>query len=291
VKGRKGYWIYILLIIAGILLILETFSAYGYSSDWNLGVLLPGMIGAALIVIALRPLLFHAFFGPISQAEGAMGSRTGAAGAGFKNSLLYRITKPLSRRLRTVLTVVLILCLLVFMIVEALIIMDPYLHRSELAGDVDYLIVLGAGIWPDGSPTLSLRYRLDEAIAYYNSHGPLRIIVSGGQGANEPYPEALAMSRYLQDRGIPLEDILVEDRSTSTMENFKFSRQLMGDWIREPIRIVFITNDFHVLRSRILASRNGFEAYAIAAPTPNVVLINSYLREFFAFVKSMLVDY
>jgi uncharacterized SAM-binding protein YcdF (DUF218 family) len=290
-KGRNRNWIYILLIVAGGLLILETFSAYSYSSDWNLGVLLPGMIGAALIVIALRPLLFYVIYCRGSQATGNRGPVAVVTSAGNKRSLLYHITKPLDRRIRIILTVVLTLCLLIFIIVEALIIMDPYLHRSELAGEVDYLIVLGAGIWPDGRPTLALSYRLDEAIAYYNSHGPLRIIVSGGQGANEPFAEALAMSLYLQDRGIPIEDILVEDRSTSTMENFKFSRQLIGEAVPEPIRIVFITNDFHVLRSRILAKRNGFEAYAIPAPTPYVVLINSYLREFFAFVKSMLVDY
>ena len=56
-------------------------------------------------------------------------------------------------------------------------------------------------------------------------------------------------------------------------------------------KIVFVTNDFHVLRARILARRFGFEAYAIPAPTPRVIMLNSYLREFFAFVKSMAVDY
>jgi uncharacterized SAM-binding protein YcdF (DUF218 family) len=56
-------------------------------------------------------------------------------------------------------------------------------------------------------------------------------------------------------------------------------------------KIIFVTSDFHIFRARILARRFGFDAYAIAAPTPRVILLNSYLREFFAFIKSMLVDY
>lgn len=273
-EKKKGIWKFGLLIFMGVLLILESFSAYRYSSDLNLGVLLPGMIGAGMILLGIRPLLFHAFY----------------KGANPKG-LLYYLVKPVGKGFRTFLMIILIISLLGFVIIEGLIILDPMLHSYERAGKVDYLIVLGAGIWPDGRPTLALTYRLDEAIHYYQDKGPLKIIVSGGQGVNEPFSEAQAMADYLMERGVPASDILIEDRSTSTMENFKFSRELLGKDVPKPTRIIFITNDFHVLRSRILAERNGFEAYAIPAPTPAVVLLNCYLREFFAFVKSMIVDY
>lgn len=274
-ESGKGLWKPMILFIAAGLLILESFSAYRFSSDWNLGVLLPGLIGAGLILLGLRPLLYHILFARSVNPHG----------------MLYLLCKPLGRRLKAFLVFCLVLFLLFFTVVEVLIITDPYLHRSELAGDVDYLVVLGAGIWPDGRPTLALANRLDAAVDYYREKGPLKIIVSGGKGQNEPYPEGRAMAEYLIEKGIPLPDILVEDRSTSTMENFKFTRQLLGEDVPKPTRIVFITNDFHVLRSRILAKRNGFEAYALPAPTPAVILLNSYLREFFAFVKSMMMDY
>jgi uncharacterized SAM-binding protein YcdF (DUF218 family) len=99
------------------------------------------------------------------------------------------------------------------------------------------------------------------------------------------------MEEYLIKHGVPKEQIIQEDKSTSTRENFEFSRRLMNVPDDETMKIVFITNDFHVFRSRILAKRFGFEGYAISAPTPRVILVNSYLREFFAFVKSMVVDY
>lgn len=250
----------VLLLIAGFLLCLNTLSAYRYSTDWNLGVVLPSLLGLGCFAWSLK---------------------------------LFLLKEPLikSRRIRTAVIAVFIVCSLFFVTVEALIIADPYTHRSELAGTVDTLIVLGCGIWPDGSPTLSLSLRLDRAIEYYKENPHVNIIVSGGQGPTEPFPEAQAMESYLLDRGIPKEKIIIEDKSTSTRENFEFSRKLISQPAGKPVKIVFTTNDYHVLRSRILASRFGFEAYALPAPTPSVVLFNSYLREFFAFVKSMLVDY
>lgn len=250
----------ILFTVLGAFLILDSVFAWYYVRNVNLGIVLPGLIGLALIAVALKWTFVE---GPV-----------------IKNRLL-----------RMFMRVLLITCLAVFVLVEALIIVDPVLHRADRAGKVDHLMVLGCGIWPDGTPTLSLINRLDKAIAYYRDNPHVTIIVSGGQGPDEPMPEAEAMAKYLLDAGIPESAIVKETRSTSTMENFKYSRALIGPDSGEPVRLVFVTSDFHVLRARILAKRNGFEAFAIPAPTPSIIVLNSYLREFFAFVKSMLVDY
>ncbi len=248
------------LTLIGILLCYNTISAHNYSNDWNLGVVLPAIIGVGCFVIAIM----------LMSVKGYL----------FKN-----------KKLRRFIIVSVILCSLVFITIEALIIADPYTHGTDEAGKVDTVIVLGCGIWPDGRPTLALILRLDKAIEYYKENSHVNIIVTGGQGPNEPYAEALAMKEYLLNSGIPEEKIIVEDKSTSTRENFEYSRRLMNIPDDKTEKIIFITNDFHIFRSRILAKRFGFEAYAIAAPTPRVILLNSYLREFFAFIKSMLVDY
>ncbi|MGI6084440.1 MAG: YdcF family protein [Acetivibrionales bacterium] len=256
--GRRFFAV--LLIISGILLCMNTVLAYNYSNDWNFGVVMPAVIG----------ICFFAYSVALLRTTG---------------------TDIKSKGLRIAVIVVFIICSLVFVIVEALIIADPYTHGRQQAGKVDTVIVLGCGIWPDGSPTLALKLRLEKAIEYYDENPHVNIIVSGGQGPNEPYPESQSMKEYLLSRGIPEGRIIEEDKSTSTRENFEFSRRLMNIQNDEIEKIIFITNDFHVFRARILARRFGFEAYAIAAPTPGVILLNSYLREFFAFVKSMLVDY
>jgi len=256
--GRRFFAAF--LIISGILLFTNTVTAHNYSNDWNFGVILPAVMGFCCFAYSAVLLLTK---GPVIKNKG----------------------------LRTAFVSVIIICALFFMMVEALIIIDPYVHGKQQAGRVDTVIVLGCGIWPDGRPTLALKMRLDKAIEYYEENPHVKIVVTGGQGPNEPYPEALAMEEYLLNHNIPKEKILIEDKSTSTKENFEFSRRIMNLPDDRIEKIVFVTNDFHVLRARILAKRFGFDAYAIPAPTPTVIVFNSYLREFFAFVKSMVVDY
>lgn len=260
-RKQGGRWFFAaFLILSGILLCMNTAFAHNYSNDWNFGVIMPAVIGLCCFVYSVILLRTK---GPIIKNKG----------------------------LRIAFIAVFILCSLFFVTVEALIIADPYTHGKQQAGKVDTVIVLGCGIWPDGRPTLALAMRLDKAIEYYEENPHVNIVVSGGQGPNEPYPEALAMEEYLVNHRVPKEKIYKEDKSTSTRENFEFSRRLMNIPDNRIEKIVFITNDFHVFRARILAHRFGFEAYAIAAPTPRVIILNSYLREFFAFVKSMVVDY
>lgn len=179
-----------------------------------------------------------------------------------------------------------IIFLTIFIIAEGCIILGGS-YTPEPGEQPEYVVVLGAGIKKDGSPTATLEKRLEKCIEYAARYPDTYIVVSGGQGKNEPMPEGQAMARYLQSRGVDQERIIIEDKSTSTMENFKYTKELIG----EQEEIAFITNDFHIFRAKILAGRNNFKAYGYGTPTPAIVLINSYLREFFALIKSLLFDF
>lgn len=67
--------------------------------------------------------------------------------------------------------------------------------------NLDYIIVLGVQVREDG-PSAVPKYRLDAAIDYLNENPNTVCIVSGGQGANEPFSEAKGMAEYLLDKGI-----------------------------------------------------------------------------------------
>lgn len=192
--------------------------------------------------------------------------------------------KPKYKRTLAFLLVVMILQ---FAIIEGLLI---YSGRSDTEVSTDYLIVLGAGINGE-TPSLALHERLLAGLRYLEKYPDTKVVVSGGQGRGEAITEAEAMRRFFVSNGIDEGRILLESRATSTMENFSFSRQLIeqktGRLVSE---ITFVTNSFHVLRSKMLAGRNGFKAYALSCKTPDQVIVQMYFREYLAFFKSLFID-
>src|SRR5699024_6286572 len=96
---------------------------------------------------------------------------------------------------------------------------------------VHYIIILGAGIRSEEVTSL-LKSRLDKALQYQTKQKEkIKFVVSGGQGADEPVAEAFAMRKYLLSQGIPNQQIIYEDQSTTTLENLQFSKKLIEqDW-------------------------------------------------------------
>lgn len=92
--------------------------------------------------------------------------------------------------------------------------------------DENAAIVLGAAVH-GRELSRTLVGRLDVAVGYHKRSPSALIVVSGGQGPQEELPEAVAMRQYLLDHGVPDDHIIVEDRSTSTEENFLNSRELL----------------------------------------------------------------
>ena len=81
------------------------------------------------------------------------------------------------------------------------------------ADNYDAIIVLGAQVTPDGSPSVQLGWRLDAAYEAWQQK-PVPIVVCGAQGGDEPMPEAEAMEAYLLRKGVPQSNIL-KDRTPS----------------------------------------------------------------------------
>lgn len=152
--------------------------------------------------------------------------------------------------------------------------------------NLDYMIVLGAQVHEDG-PSVVLKYRLDAAIDYLNANPDTICIVSGGQGANEPFPEAKGMADYLTEHGIDEERILLEDKSTNTVENIKYSKVLMKQSYDS---VGIVTNNFHVYRAVQIAKVQGLEGVCgIAADSNLLYLPNNMLRECCGILKDWIM--
>lgn len=188
------------------------------------------------------------------------------------------------------LKILLVVGMIIFITVEGMIIMYP----KKSIEKSDYILILGAGIRGENLTT-TLRDRLNTAIKYMNkTNFKGDIIVSGGQGPGESITEAEAMKRYLVKEGINDDKIILEDKSANTFENFKYTKEKLKDLGKDDIsntNIIAITTDFHVLRSNIIAKRNGYENINFYSSNTKWYLIPSmYAREFFAFFKSLVFD-
>lgn len=190
-------------------------------------------------------------------------------------------------KIRITLAAVFLIGIIIFSILEALII---YNASTIDKGKEDYIVILGAGV-RGTKLSMALHDRLLTAVDYANSNPNAKIVVSGGQGPGEDISEAEAMKRFLLSNGIEEDSIIMEDKSTSTYENFKFTKVVLNKMDkRENIKIRIVTNNFHMFRSKMLAERNGFTAYGLPAKLHPLLVPNYYVREVFAFIKSYVFD-
>ena len=92
---------------------------------------------------------------------------------------------------------------------------------------LDYVIVLGAKVKPDGSLSKTLKLRLDKALEYMKENPETMLVLSGAKGDAEPCSEADAMETYLLGQGAEPDHLLKEEQSFSTVENLAYSRVMI----------------------------------------------------------------
>jgi len=160
--------------------------------------------------------------------------------------------------------------------------------RMEPAKNADVVLILGAGLW-GSEPSPALAQRLDTGLAYAQENPDCLVVVSGGQGLDEPCAEASVMAQYLLDRGLAQDRLLAEDKSISTLENFRFSKLLLDERLGTDYSLVFVTTDFHIFRAKLTARHCGLpQAQGLAAPANRLFAPIYYSREYLAMVKTLI---
>jgi uncharacterized SAM-binding protein YcdF (DUF218 family) len=155
----------------------------------------------------------------------------------------------------------------------------------EVPLHADYIIILGARV--EGEiPSLALQYRIDAAANYMKKNKETLAIASGGQGPGEDITEAEAIKRGLLKHGVDGNRIILEDKSTDTVENITFSKKLIPDHLETGL---IVSNDFHLYRAKSIAKDQGLSLQGIPAETPTIAIPKSYLREYLAITKYYLV--
>ena len=161
-----------------------------------------------------------------------------------------------------------------------------YIHTKKPEIPKDFVLILGCGIRKDGTLMPLLKGRADKALEFAKEQEEktgkkITFIPSGGQGPDEIISEAKAISNYLMEQGIPKKQILLEDQSTTTKENFLFSKRIM-DKKKKHYSAIFSTSDYHVFRSGVIANKVGLNADGIGSKTKYYFYTNALIREFIA---------
>ena len=154
--------------------------------------------------------------------------------------------------------------------------------------DVPFVVVLGAQTHGD-RPSRTLRERLDLAAEYLEAHPAARVIVSGGQGADETQTEASVMDAYLRGKGIAAERIVQETEARTTRENLIHAKKLAEEAGISTESVLIITSEYHLSRAKFIARSLGMEPYGIGSTTtPWILKVNYELREAFSYVKALV---
>jgi len=228
-------------LILGVVLVVETLIV-STLSNYNLGVILPAFFGVPLVFLAL---------------------------------VLPRMDKGFLLFLKWLIAACYAVAAVIFLVCGFLMLRAA---REGVRAEADALIVLGAAVHGD-KVTWVLENRLNTALDYLEQHPGAICVVSGGQGPGETVTEASAMKRYMVERGMDAGRIFTEERAENTMDNFAYSKAIIGELLGEDARIAFVTTNFHVYRAGMVAREQGVNAVGIAAQDVWYLRLNNFLRE------------
>lgn len=176
---------------------------------------------------------------------------------------------------KTLITAGVILPVAVFTVKEAV------ASKGNAKGEKDYVLILGHALKNNG-PTEILTLRCQKAAEYLKEHKNTIAIACGGiTGEGQTRSEAEVIKELLTANGIEEERIILEDKSTTTAENFYNAKKLMAESGKTDVAL--LSSSYHLLRARALAKSCGIEAETIAAPTPKNVKAHCFIKEFVAF--------
>lgn len=154
----------------------------------------------------------------------------------------------------------------------------------------DVMIVLGARIYEDASPSPALQRRLDLAFSLYDEGYAGAVITTGAQGEDEPMPEADAMRAYLVAQGIPEGAVFSENASFNTAENLQNAQAIMEAQGFETA--IIVTSDYHLWRALSMCGDIGLPATGAGSQNALTwpVRIRNMLQETLSWVKYALTQ-
>ncbi len=161
---------------------------------------------------------------------------------------------------------------------------DKILTTEEAANlNMDCVLVLGAGVRGDGTPSTMLSHRVLVGIDIYKAGGAPKLLMSGDHGRIN-YDEVNAMKAFAIERDVPSSDIFMDHAGFSTYESMYRARDIF-----QAKKVVIVTQRYHLYRAIYDAERMGLEAYGVASDLDSYARQRYYdIREYLARIKDFI---
>ena len=160
--------------------------------------------------------------------------------------------------------------------------------RSEPQEPVEVICILGGGLHGD-QPTVNLRNRLIAGMEAMEEYPEAQVIVCGGQGSDEPLPEAEAMYNWMTANGADASRITRETASRDTIQNIQNAMAICEQKGWDTRHVTVVSSRFHLFRIRHIMVNCGLTPSVIGAPEGNPAACGlMYIREYFSVVKLIL---
>jgi uncharacterized SAM-binding protein YcdF (DUF218 family) len=180
------------------------------------------------------------------------------------------VPRPVRRRRRWPRRVALGLVLVVVSLAAYYLVTLYQVHTTgsdDRARPAEAIVVLGAAQY-DGRPSAQLRARLDHALTLWQQGIAPLVVVTGGNQPGDRFTEAEASAAYLAERGVPAEALVLENASRTTFDALASTQVLLAQ--RGLDDVVIVSDPFHLLRARLIATEVGLSA--VTSPTPTSVV-------------------
>lgn len=125
--------------------------------------------------------------------------------------------------------------------------------------DADCILVLGAGVRDDGSPSHMLEDRLLTGIALYKNSTCDTLLMSGDHG-REGYDEVNTMKSFAVANGVDADRIFMDHAGFSTYDSLYRARDVFG-----AKKVIIVTQEYHLYRALAIADSLGLEAVGVPA--------------------------
>lgn len=123
----------------------------------------------------------------------------------------------------------------------------------------DCIMILGAGIKDDKTPTPMLKDRLDTGIMLYKAGVASKLLLTGDNGSKE-HNEIHVMLNYAKDAGVPEEDIFCDHAGFSTFDSMYRAKNIF-----QVSALIVVTQTYHEYRSLYIGEKLGLKVMGVAS--------------------------